>query len=78
VTRQADLKALVSLADRLPEATVAEFVGYLREHFGGGGSRGVPLLTYQRAKGLEFHAVFQPIVRLTDLEPKRGGVFGRM
>jgi len=66
LTRQSDLKLLVALAERLPDATVEEFVAQLRERFGGGGKRGVHLLTYHRAKGLEFDAVFLP--RLDDKE----------
>jgi DNA helicase II / ATP-dependent DNA helicase PcrA len=67
VTRQSDLNLLVEIARRLPrEATVADFVAHLRERFGGGGARGVHLLTYHRAKGLEFDAVFLP--RLDDKE----------
>ena len=66
VTRQADLKLLVDLAQRMPDATVDEFAASLRERFGGGSGHGVHLLTYHRAKGLEFEAVFLP--KLEDKE----------
>jgi DNA helicase-2/ATP-dependent DNA helicase PcrA len=65
--RQRDLALLVRLAEALPaEATVAEFVAHLRARFSSGGLGGVHLLTYHRAKGLEFDAVFLP--RLDDKE----------
>jgi DNA helicase-2/ATP-dependent DNA helicase PcrA len=70
VTRQADLARLVRLAEELDdgELTCAGFVAELRRRFdqGGDGARGVHLLTYHRAKGLEFEAVFLP--RLDDKE----------
>jgi DNA helicase-2/ATP-dependent DNA helicase PcrA len=67
VTRQNDLRLLVSIAERLgPDATVDEYLEHLRTHFGGRTGTGVHLLTYHRAKGLEFDAVFLP--RLQDRE----------
>ena len=77
VTRQADLARLRALAAEFAQAhadtDVAAFVEELgrrfsTEHTG----RGVNLLTYHRAKGLEFDAVFLP--RLLDGElPFRSG-----
>jgi DNA helicase-2/ATP-dependent DNA helicase PcrA len=62
-TRQEDFRRLLALArefDR-PERTVQDFVADLHERFRTDGSgRGVQLLTYHRAKGLEFDAVFLP------------------
>jgi DNA helicase-2/ATP-dependent DNA helicase PcrA len=63
MTRQADLAYLVRLAEELDDqaTTGRDFVATLRARFdseGAGG--GVNLLTYHRAKGLEFEAVFLP------------------
>ena len=72
ITRQADLARLRSLAaeydDAHPEdGSVDGFVAELTERFHTEKSgRGVQLLTYHRAKGLEFDAVFLP--RLLDRE----------
>ena len=63
-TRQADLARLIRLAEAFDTGdgrTVAEFVTDLRARFASeGDGRGVNLLTYHRAKGLEFDAVFLP------------------
>jgi DNA helicase-2/ATP-dependent DNA helicase PcrA len=71
VTRQADLGRLVALAAEYAEAaedpSVDGFVAELQERFAVERSgRGVQLMTFHRAKGLEFDAVFLP--RLLDGE----------
>jgi DNA helicase-2/ATP-dependent DNA helicase PcrA len=77
VTRQADLARLRALASEFeqthPDGDVAAFVQELGARFSTEHSgRGVNLLTYHRAKGLEFDAVFLP--RLLDGEiPFRSG-----
>ncbi len=77
VTRQADLARLRQLAAEYaaanPEGDLEGFVGELRRRFSTETEgRGVQLLTYHRAKGLEFDAVFLP--RLLDGElPFRSG-----
>ena len=68
-TRQKDLKLLVSLSR--DAGTVAEFVGQLRARFSSGSAGGVHLLTYHRAKGLEFDAVFLPRLDARELPSKR-------
>ena len=77
VTRQSDLGRMRSLAAEFerahPEGDAAAFGAELAERFSTEHSgRGVNLLTYHRAKGLEFDAVFLP--RLLDGElPFRSG-----
>ncbi len=69
LVRQADLARLVELAEGFDdgERTVADFLDDLDARFGPSArDRGVQLLTYHRAKGLEFEAVFLP--RLEDKE----------
>jgi len=68
-TRQKDLKLLVSLSR--DAGTVAEFVEQLRARFSSGSAGGVHLLTYHRAKGLEFDAVFLPRLDARELPSKR-------
>lgn len=77
ITRQSDLGRLRGLAGEFaaahPRGEVADFVAELSRRFSTEHSgRGVNLLTYHRAKGLEFDAVFLP--RLVDGElPFRSG-----
>jgi DNA helicase-2/ATP-dependent DNA helicase PcrA len=62
LTRQADLSRLLELVEQLaPGSSVADFLRDLEERFGAESQgRGVELLTYHRAKGLEWEAVFLP------------------
>jgi DNA helicase II / ATP-dependent DNA helicase PcrA len=77
VTRQSDLARMRSLAAEFqgthPAGGSAAFLAELAERFSTArSSRGVNLLTYHRAKGLEFDAVFLP--RMIDGElPFRSG-----
>jgi DNA helicase-2/ATP-dependent DNA helicase PcrA len=61
-TRQADLERLLHLAREYPGGDgVAGFLADLQQRFAREAEgRGVQLLTYHRAKGLEFDAVFLP------------------
>jgi DNA helicase-2/ATP-dependent DNA helicase PcrA len=69
VTRQNDLARLVKLAEAFG-GTAEEFVADLEERFGSRAGRGVHLLTYHRAKGLEFEAVFLPRLEERELPSK--------
>jgi DNA helicase-2/ATP-dependent DNA helicase PcrA len=70
--RQQDLARLVSLASGF-DGDAAAFVADLRERFsaGGDGAHGVNLLTFHRAKGLEFEAVFLPRLQERELPSKQ-------
>ncbi len=74
LTRQSDLARLVRLAAELDdgELTCAGFAAELRNRFdpGGQSARGVHLMTYHRAKGLEFDAVFLPRLEEKELPSK--------
>ena len=74
LTRQADLARLVRLAVEHDdgELTCSGFAAALRERFDsrGAGVRGLHLLTYHRAKGLEFDAVFLPRLDENELPSK--------
>ena len=74
LTRQSDLARLVRLAAELDdgELTCSGFAAELRSRFdpGGQSARGVHLLTYHRAKGLEFDAVFLPRLEEKELPSK--------
>jgi DNA helicase-2/ATP-dependent DNA helicase PcrA len=67
-TRQADLTRLLALATEFGARPVSEFVADLRARFAADEEgRGVQLMTYHRAKGLEFEAVFLPRVEDREL-----------
>ncbi len=73
-TRQHDLARLVRLAEELDDGarTVDEFLAELRTRFGeGGDGEGVNLLTYHRAKGLEFEAVVLPRLEERELPSRQ-------
>jgi len=75
LVRQQDLARLVSLASTFA-GDAAAFVSFLRRRFasGGDGAHGVNLLTYHRAKGLEFAAVFLPRLQEKELPAPRADV----
>jgi DNA helicase-2/ATP-dependent DNA helicase PcrA len=73
-TRQADLGRLVRLAEEFDDGgrTVADFLEDLVSRFSEGREgRGVNLLTYHGAKGLEFEAVFLPRLQEGELPYRR-------
>jgi DNA helicase-2/ATP-dependent DNA helicase PcrA len=72
LVRQNDLARLVSLAAAF-DGDASAFVTELRRRYdpGGDGARGVNLLTFHRAKGLEFEAVFLPSLREKELPWKQ-------
>jgi DNA helicase-2/ATP-dependent DNA helicase PcrA len=72
LTRQGDLARFVRLAEEFGEGSVAEFLADLESRFGEASQgRGVNLLTYHRAKGLEFDVVFLPRLEEGELPFKR-------
>jgi DNA helicase-2/ATP-dependent DNA helicase PcrA len=73
LTRQSDLARAVRLAVEFDDGvrTTADFIVDVEARFGAGEGRGVNLLTYHRAKGLEFDAVFLPRLIEGDLPFKR-------
>jgi DNA helicase II / ATP-dependent DNA helicase PcrA len=74
MTRQDDLARLIRLAEEFDDGarTSEQFVADLRARFTTEGEgRGVNLLTYHRAKGLEFEAVFLPRLEDGELPFKR-------
>jgi DNA helicase II / ATP-dependent DNA helicase PcrA len=72
LTRQGDLARLVRLAEEFSEGSVGDFLTDLQSRFGEESTgRGVNLLTYHRAKGLEFDVVFLPRLDEGELPFKR-------
>jgi DNA helicase-2/ATP-dependent DNA helicase PcrA len=72
LTRQGDLARFVRLAAEFGEGSVGDFLADLESNFGEDtAGRGVNLLTYHRAKGLEFDAVFLPRLEEGELPFKR-------
>jgi DNA helicase-2/ATP-dependent DNA helicase PcrA len=72
MTRQKDLSQFVDLAAEFEDGTVTarDFVDHLTERFGAG-TKGVNLLTFHSAKGLEFDAVFIPSLEEGELPYRR-------
>jgi DNA helicase-2/ATP-dependent DNA helicase PcrA len=70
--RQQDLARLVTLAAEF-DGDAAAFVAHVRGRFapGSDGAHGVNLLTFHRAKGLEFEAVFLPRLQAKELPSKQ-------
>jgi ATP-dependent DNA helicase UvrD/PcrA len=70
-TRQSDLARLVRLAEEVG-GTGVDFRGELEDRYGDGGDalRGVHLLTYHGAKGLEFELVLLPRLEEKELPSK--------
>jgi DNA helicase-2/ATP-dependent DNA helicase PcrA len=73
ITRQNDLARFIRLAEEFDDGarTSAQFVADIEGRFGTDGGRGVNLLTYHRAKGLEFEAVFLPQLQDGELPFRR-------
>jgi DNA helicase-2/ATP-dependent DNA helicase PcrA len=70
--RQSDLGRVVEIAGHLED--VAELPAELERRFGSGVANGVHLLTFHRAKGLEWDAVFLPRLEDGELPIRRGDI----